>query len=301
MKKFILCLLILSVFTFTMKTSGQYCDDEYDVPYVPTEYEIVEKMLKMANVNKKDILYDLGCGDGRIVITAAKKYGARGVGIDINPVRIEESNKNAEKEGVTDKVQFIEQNLFEADISEATVLTMYLLSSVNLQLRPILFHDLKPGTRIVSHDFDMGEWEPDQSAIIEYSLDYQNFLDSHTVYFWVLPANVSGDWEVKVTKSESHDPFILHINQNFQKLHGNVTNGKTNISIKGITIKGDRIQFTTESEIGKEKVTMKYDGTVDSNVIVGKVEFKTSSFSNESSWEAKRDPSSIIPLDVSNY
>ena len=301
MKKFILCLLILSVFTFTMTTSGQYCEDKYDVPYVPTDYEIVEKMLKMANVNKKDILYDLGCGDGRIVITAAKKYGARGVGIDINPVRIEESNKNAEEEGVTEKVQFIEQNLFEADISEATVLTMYLLSSVNLKLRPILFRDLKPGTRIVSHDFDMGDWEPDQSTVIEYSLEYQNFLDSHTVYFWILPANVSGDWEVKVTESESHDTFILHINQNFQKLHGNLTDEKSNITIKDIKIEGVRLQYTTEEKNGKEKVTGFFDGTVNGNEAKGKVKFITSSFSNESSWEAKRNPSSIIPLDVSNY
>lgn len=300
MKKFILCLIIFSIFTLTMTTSGQNCDDEYDVPYVPTDYEIVEKMLKMANVNENDILYDLGCGDGRIVITAAKKFGTRGVGIDINPVRIEESNKNAEEEGVTEKVQFIEQNLFEADISEATVLTMYLLPSVNLKLRPILFQDLKPGTRIVSHDFDMGDWEPDQSTIIEYSLDYQNFLDNHTVYFWILPANVSGDWEVKVTESANHDTFILHINQIFQMLHGNLTDRKSNITIQDIKIEGVRLQYTTEEKNGNEKVTGFFDGTVNGNEAKGKVKFIIDTFTYERFWEAKREPSSIISFEAFN-
>lgn len=298
MKKFILSLIVLSVFSFSMITSGQYFDDEYDVPFVPTKYKIVEKMLTMANVNKKDILYDLGCGDGRIVITAAKKYGCRGVGIDINPVRIEESNENALQEGVTDKVQFIEQNLFDADISEATVLTMYLLTSVNLQLRPKLFHDLKPGTRLVSHDFDMGGWKPDKSTVVEMDDDALNSSENHTVYFWILPANVSGDWEVIVSDKDYNKTIRLHIDQNFQILQGNITNDSTMI-FTGITIEGDRIHFTVEDESGKEIVMMKYDGTVKDNTIVGKVALKSGILSTDSFWEAKRNPSSVIPLDES--
>lgn len=150
-----------------------------DVPYVPTPQPVVDAMLKVAKVNKNDVIYDLGSGDGRIVITAAQKYGARGVGIDINPERIQEANANAQKAGVTDQVQFRQQDLFKTDFSEATVVTMYLLPEVNLRLREQILK-LKPGTRIVSHAFDMGEWEPKQTLQV----------DGKTVYYWEVPKEV---------------------------------------------------------------------------------------------------------------
>jgi len=149
---------------------------EKDVPYVATREDIVDEMLRMAAVTENDVLYDLGCGDGRIVTTAAKEYGARGVGIDIDPVRIAESRQNAEAAGVADRVRFIEGNLFDADLSQATVVTLYLLPSVNLKLRPKL-EALRPGTRIVSHNYDMGDWPPVQ----------QKELGTHVVYLWVIP------------------------------------------------------------------------------------------------------------------
>jgi len=152
-------------------------DWEYDVPYVPTPQEVVEGMLELAQVKKTDVVYDLGCGDGRIVITAAKKYGARGVGIDINPERIKEAEENARQAGVTDRVRFIQGDLFKADIHEATVVTLYLLSSVNLKLRPKLLSELRPGTRIVSNTFDMGDWKPDK----------QTEVNGRTIYYWVVP------------------------------------------------------------------------------------------------------------------
>ena len=148
-----------------------------DVPYVPTPQTVVDEMLKIAAVTKNDVVYDLGSGDGRIVITAAKKYGARGVGIDIDPVRIKEANANAAQAGVTDRVKFIEQNLFETDFKEATVVTLYLLPEINLRLRPKLWSDLKPGTRVVSHAFDMGDWKPDRTEQVE----------GKTIYYWVIP------------------------------------------------------------------------------------------------------------------
>ncbi|HWP43420.1 MAG TPA: class I SAM-dependent methyltransferase [Blastocatellia bacterium] len=150
-----------------------------DVPYVPTPHEVVAEMLKMANVTKNDVVYDLGCGDGRIVIAAARDYGARGVGIDINPERISEAEENAKKAGVTDRVTFKTQDLFETDLSEATVVTLYLLPAVNLKLRPKLLQELKPGARVVSHSFDMGDWKPDQKAQV----------NGRTIYFWVIPQN----------------------------------------------------------------------------------------------------------------
>jgi len=154
---------------------------EKDVPYVPTREEVVAGMLKLAGVKGSDILYDLGCGDGRIVVTAAQKFGTHGVGIDIDPVRIKEANDNAQKAGVGDKVKFIEQDLFDAKIADATVVTLYLLPSVNLKLRPKLMRDLKPGTRIVSHSFDMGDWKPEKEIEV----------DGERIYFWTIPAKKS--------------------------------------------------------------------------------------------------------------
>jgi SAM-dependent methyltransferase len=133
-----------------------------DVIYVPTPPDVVEAMLRAADVKPIDVVYDLGCGDGRIVIAAAKQYGAHGVGIDIDPERIKEATANAERAGVTDKVRFLQADLFEADLSDATVVALYLLPSINEKLRPKLMRELKPGTRVVSHAFDMGDWKPDR-------------------------------------------------------------------------------------------------------------------------------------------
>jgi ubiquinone/menaquinone biosynthesis C-methylase UbiE len=148
-----------------------------DVPFVPTPEAVVEEMLKLAKVGPADVVYDLGSGDGRIVIAAAKKYGARGVGIDIDPERIAEATANARKAGVADRVEFREGDLFKADIGEATVVTLYLLSSVNLQLRPKLLAELKPGTRVVSHAFEMGDWKPVAARKV----------GAVSVYYWVVP------------------------------------------------------------------------------------------------------------------
>jgi precorrin-6B methylase 2 len=153
-----------------------------EVPFVPTPDEVVAEMLRLANVDKNDVVYDLGCGDGRIVITAAQKLGARGVGVDIDPERIKESNENARKAGVTDRVKFLQQDLFEIDLSEATVVTLYLLPDVNLRLRPKLLRELKPGTRIVSHAFDMGDWKPEK--VVTVSSDDRE----RTIYYWVVPS-----------------------------------------------------------------------------------------------------------------
>ena len=151
-----------------------------EVPYVPTPPEVVAEMLRVAKVGKDDVLYDLGSGDGRIVITAAQQFGTRGVGVDIDPQRIQEANENAQRAGVSDRVEFRQQDLFETDLSDATVVTLYLLPEVNLRLRPKLLRELKPGTRIVSHQFDMGDWQPEQ--VIE--------IDDRRVYYWVVPETV---------------------------------------------------------------------------------------------------------------
>src|SRR5689334_13931466 len=148
-----------------------------DVPYVPTPQEVVDAMLKLGEVKPGDVLYDLGCGDGRIVVTAAEKYGARATGVDLNPERIKEARHNAQLANVADKVKFIQGDLFNADIHDANVVTLYLLTSVNLKLKPKLLKDLKPGTRVVSHTFGMGDWKPDKEIDIT----------GHKIYLWVIP------------------------------------------------------------------------------------------------------------------
>ena len=149
-----------------------------DVIFVPTPQEVVDEMLKLARVGKGDVLYDLGSGDGRIAVTAAKRYGIRAYGIDIDPQRIQEANENARKNGVTDLVRFRREDLFKANFSEATVVTLYLLPDLNVRLRPRLWAELKPGTRIVSHQFDMGTWQPERKLE----------LNGRTIYLWTVPA-----------------------------------------------------------------------------------------------------------------
>jgi ubiquinone/menaquinone biosynthesis C-methylase UbiE len=151
-------------------------DRSPDVPYVPTPQEVVDEMLKMGSVKKGDVLYDLGCGDGRIVVTAAQRYGVNATGVDIDPERIAEAKENATKAGVNDKVRFVEGNLFEADLSKASVVTLYLLPSVNMKLRPKLWRELKPGARVVSHSFDMEDWKPTKTTEV----------NGRRVYLWVI-------------------------------------------------------------------------------------------------------------------
>jgi ubiquinone/menaquinone biosynthesis C-methylase UbiE len=156
-----------------------------DVPYLPTTETAVDAMLKLADVKSSDVVYDLGCGDGRLVIAAAKEYGAHGVGIDINPDRIREANENARKAGVENLVRFEENDLFKADIHEASVVTLFLLNTVNMLLRPKLLKELKPGTRIVSNTFRMGDWNPDREETVEGTEEKAYF--SRKLYLWFVP------------------------------------------------------------------------------------------------------------------
>lgn len=176
LKRWLLCISITLAAGWASAQSSA-TKPKLDVPYVPTDPAVVNKMLDMAGVKPGDKLYDLGCGDGRIVITAAKERGATGVGIDLDPQRIAEARQNAQQAGVSDKVVFRQGDLLKANFSDADVVTLYLLPSVNLQLRPQLWRQLKPGTRVVSHDFDMGpDWPPEQKAVIA----------GATIYRWTI-------------------------------------------------------------------------------------------------------------------
>jgi len=166
--------MLLSVVFLTSALFAQ--DEERRVPYVPSPNEVVDEMLKAVNLKSSDVVYDLGCGDGRIVITAAQKFGTRGVGVDIDPQRIKEAEENAKKANVTNKVRFVQKDLFNQDLSEASVVTLYLLPDFNMRLRPKLLRELKVGSRIVSHSFDMGDWQPDKTLKVDY----------RTVYMWTV-------------------------------------------------------------------------------------------------------------------
>jgi SAM-dependent methyltransferase len=204
-----------------------------DVIFVPTEQAAVDEMLRTAKVSKDSVVYDLGCGDGRIVITAATHYGARGVGIDIDPERIRESQQNARAAGVSDRVKFIQKDLFQTDFHEATAVMLYLSSAVNVRLRPILLRQLKPGTPVVSHDFLMGDWQPDEF----------NPVNGAAILLWIVPARVAGVWQWTVNNGTKADRYELTLRQEFQKLTGTLAvNGKEE-ALSALRLVGDRMEF----------------------------------------------------------
>ena len=231
-----------------------------DVVWVPTQQELVNKMLEMAKVTPQDYVIDLGSGDGRTVITAAK-LGAQALGIEYNPDMVELSKRNAAEAGVGDKATFVKADLFETDFSKATVITMFLLPDINLKLRPKLL-DLKPGTRIVSNSFTMEDWEADATARLE-----DGCMSWCTAYMWIVPAKVEGKW--KLSDGE------LTIKEQFQKITGALTSGGKEIPITG-QLRGNLITFNADGS--------DYEGEVDGDVISGNAK----SASGNKSWHATK-------------
>jgi len=234
-----------------------------DVVWVPTPQELVNKMLQIAEVTADDYVIDLGSGDGRTVITAAK-LGARATGIEYNPDMIALSKENARKEGVGEKAEFIQADLYETDLSKATVITMFLLPEINLKLRPRLL-DLKPGTRIVSNTFKMAEWEADYEATTE-----ENWNSWNTAFLWIVPAKVAGTW--KLGKGE------LNLTQEFQFVRGTYNTGGKSYTITDGRLRGSSISFNINDE--------KYSGTVDNGIMKGTV--TNASAGTKSDWIATR-------------
>ena len=288
----ILFFLVLGVGSWIL--SKAVCSGEPipEVPYVPTPEEVVVEMLKMAGVTQNDIVYDLGCGDGRIVITAAKLFGARGVGVDNDPNLIRQSNENARKAGVTDRVRFIEQDLFETDIREATVVALYLLPELNLQLRPKLFRDLKPGSRIVTHEFDMGDWKPDNMAKVPrvkfYYYGRIPYEKDTCFYYWVIPAKAEGLWRWTLSAPSADRDYSLRLAQKFQEVTGTVLMGGQEAPIAAARLVGDQLRFTLREDTGKEIVVMQFDGRINGNKIAGHVEVQGGPFAGNHTWAAKR-------------
>lgn len=205
------------------------------VPFVPTDEAVVEQMLALANVGANDVLYDLGSGDGRIVVKAAKERNARGIGIDIDPVQIADAMEYAGWSGVECQVDFIEDNLFTADFSEATVVTLYLLQSINVQLRPRLLSELRPGTRIVSHAFDMGDWQADEWIK----------LGGITIYKWIVPAKVEGSWDWIDAQGVV---WRVELQQKYQEVSGSAWMGDKEIELESADLIGNQLDLVLQEE-----------------------------------------------------
>jgi len=189
-----------------------------DVPYVQSATNVVDVMLSMAKLGPGDYLVDLGSGDGRIVIAAAARHGARGLGIEMDPALVEESRAGAAAAGVADRAAFLRGDIFAADFSRATVVTMYLLPEVNLQLRPRLLYELSPGTRVVSHDFDMGDWEPDDRVTVPVPDKRVGRRKESTIYLWTVPARLAGHWRGTLSGPEGDEPVLIEFAQQFQQV-----------------------------------------------------------------------------------
>ena len=260
---------------------------EPSVPYVPTPPEVVERMLEMAKVGPQDYLIDLGSGDGRIVVTAARKFGARGFGVDLNPVRIRESIENAAKAGVSDRVAFYQRDLFETDLSDATVITMYLLPRVNIELRPRLL-ELKPGTRLVSHDFSMDDWKPDAYVDMEVKEKYGSAPGSSSIYFWVVPARVAGTWRWQLTVGDGSRIYELMFGQKFQTISGTVRVGGRSVKLENAGLRGDRISFSFSAEVSGSPVKHEFSGRVAGNAIDGTVRLAGGRTQGQLEWNATR-------------
>ncbi len=259
-----------------------------DVPYEPTSEKVVVRMLDIATVGPRDLVYDLGCGDGRIVIEAVRRKGARGVGIDIDPKRIQESNENARKAGVTDRVVFIQQDLFDSDIGKATVVMLYLLPSVNLKLRPKLFRELDPGTRVVSHSHDMGDWKADRREKVK----------GHDIYFWVIPANVAGTWAWAVPDGQGNKQYNLKIGQRFQEVIGTFFFGNTEAPVRDIRLTGRRLSFMVDRMMDGKKTSFRYEGEVNGNTIEGTAKPEHGSSAGTEAWKAKRNPNAATAVET---
>lgn len=279
--------VLLPLAMVTAIAAGHAADVRPSVPYVPTPQAVVDRMLAMGRVTAQDYLIDLGSGDGRIVVTAAKKFGTRGFGVDLNPVRITEANDNARRNGVTDKVGFYQRDLFETDLSQATVITMYLLPRVNLALRPKLL-ELKPGTRLVSHDFDMGDWKADESLRMDAADKFSGAGGDSDVYLWIVPARIAGAWRVQLPVSGKSQTYEISFEQQYQQVSGAARVNSRMAKIEGAKLRGDELTFMFSAEVNGTMVKHEFSGRVSGNEMTGQVALSGSRMAARVEWTAER-------------
>jgi hypothetical protein len=241
-----------------------------DVVYVPTPQVVVEEMLRMAKLGPKDFIIDLGSGDGRMVITAAKTFGARGFGVDLSESLLNESNKTAVAQGVSDRAYFIKQNLFETDLNQATVISTYLLPDMNRRLRPKIL-GLKPGTRVVAHDYHMGDWLPDDQKTLTVPEKTVGTAGISYVFLWIVPAKVAGLWQSQIAAGAQPVSWEFEFKQTIQMVEGTVNSGGKSTKLPDFKLEGDQIGFTVVTRPGDNSTRHQFKGTVKGDVIEGTV------------------------------
>ena len=249
-----------------------------DSPFVPTNQATVEAMLRIANLSASDYVIDLGSGDGRILITAARQYGSRGMGVDLDPQLVRESLDNARMNGVADRVVFQQRDLFDTDIRKATVVTLYLLPEVNMKLRPRLL-ELRPGTRVVSHGYGLGDWEPDLRMSIRGT--------GSEVFFWVVPAQVAGSWSAKIAVQDATQQLEIEFTQKFQDLEGRARRDGKLVHVRDARIDGDRLTFALIDDVDHFH-RQHFEGRVRGAAIEGTVRGGGSAPRKQLTWRASR-------------
>jgi hypothetical protein len=256
-----------------------------DVVYVPTPQIVVDEMLSLAKIGPKDFLIDLGSGDGRIVITAAKKYGAQGFGVDLDRHLLGLAREDAKKEGVAERAVFVEQNLFETDLGKATVISSYLLPEMNLRLRPKILA-LKPGTRVVAHDYHMGDWYPDMQKDIIVPEKKVGTPGVSYIYLWIVPAKVAGKWQGRIDAGGKETPQEITFDQFFQVLEGTVRVGADSAPLRG-RMNGDQLTFTTQPKGSPGGQRHEFTGQVSGDTIKGTVRIGEGAAVRQANWTAK--------------
>lgn len=266
-----------------------------DVPYVPTPMNVVEAMLDIAKVGPKDFVIDLGSGDGRIVIAAAKKYGARGLGVELDGALVNDARREASRQGVANKVSFVAENLFATDIDQATVLTMYLFPRINMELRPRIFAQLKPGSRLVSHEFDFGNWKPDAQVTVPVP-DKPYGPPRSEVFLWIVPANAAGRWRWRSAFEGAPLDVEVALEQTFQELRGAALVAGRPARVENPRLRGDEVRFTLVADVNGRAIRQELSGRIDGDTIRGKQRAPNAESGME--WQATRVSRGKINIDA---
>lgn len=275
--------------TVALASAGAAAQDalkDLDTPYVPTPQVVVDRMLDMANLKPGETVIDLGSGDGRIMIEAARKYGARGFGVEIDPRLVKLSNERAAEAGVADRVRFLQQDLFKTDFREANVLTLYLLPDVNLALRPKILAELRPGSRVVSHDYGMGDWRPDAEATIPAPDKKVGARKESQVFMWTVPAKVAGNWTLELTVDGRTHRLRLSLRQRYQFLSGSLiaSDGKAAPLTRGKVL-GEELRLTLPAGAGGQ-AELRLQGRIELGGATGVVKRTRG---DDGTWRARRD------------
>ena len=255
-----------------------------DTPYVQTPQNVVDTMLGIARIGPGDYVIDLGSGDGRMVITAARKHGARGFGVDLDRNLVALANRNAAKAGVADRAVFYQRDLHETDVAAASVLTLYLLPEVNLMIRTRLLATLKPGTRIVSHDYGMGEWRPDFETELAAPGKTVGIRQRSKIYYWMVPGRAAGRWFWRLVPVGKPIDFELALQQNFQKIEGTLRTGVISVPVENARLAGDDIAFS--AKIGGSRY--EFSGRIRNGAIEGQARIVRGARSQQLAWTAAR-------------